>query len=154
MVVEDDMLGRITKEFRKRKKKNQIIVEEVNAKKRGFMIPVEVTDSAVNVAFCIEQPHQNVLSDESSSEKSDDKDKKDEIDLTELISIPINSKFIMGWNIFISVLCIISSYWYGWIAAFSKHYPGINGLGIFFETCFFVNIIVNFLKEFIPEGDI
>ena len=53
----------------------------------------------------------------------------------------------------ISILCVISSYWYGWVAAFSKHMDPMHGFSLGCEVIFFLGIGINCLREYIPDGE-
>jgi len=50
-------------------------------------------------------------------------------------------------------MCVISAYYYGWIAAFSVHYDYISKPALAFELMFLVNIGLNFLKQYTPDGE-
>ena len=81
-------------------------------------------------------------------------DHGDEFDLISKFTIPPDSSWLKLWNIMISLLCIYSSYLYGWIAAFSAHYEEPHKLVYVLEGIFFANICISFLKQYVPEGEI
>jgi len=58
------------------------------------------------------------------------------------------------FEMFVSIICLISSFNYAYLAAFRMHdqlKTSISGLWLFYETMFFIDIVLQFLKEFKSE---
>lgn len=84
-------------------------------------------------------------------------EEKTESGNSSIFVISSQSKVLKVWQIFITFLCIISSYIYINIAAFRVHKyedEEVTELYLIFESFFLLDIIVQFFVERIPEGHI
>jgi hypothetical protein len=54
----------------------------------------------------------------------------------------------------ISLLCIGSAYYYGWTSAFDQHVEVISSNSVYIELIFLLNIGINCLREYTPDGEI
>lgn len=91
------------------------------------------------------------------SELSDDP--LDHFDFWKLIILDQSSIFCLFWNVFEVLCCIISSYMYAYMAAFGIHNNDVTInvdlriADIFFFVVFTISILMNFLRDFVPEGE-
>jgi len=71
-----------------------------------------------------------------------------------MIIISQTGGFWKAWMVFITIVSFLSSYFYGFIAAFMFPVPGDKTyiMHIIFELIFVINISLKFLVDFIPEG--
>ena len=106
-----------------------------------------------------EKLHTIIDHDEDYMQSDYSDDPLDQFDIWSLIILNNGSVFCLFWNFFEVLCCIISSYMYAYMAAF-----GINNndltinvdlriADIFFFVVFTVSIIMNFLRDFVPEGE-
>ena len=145
------MMCDITDQFRKIDKEATRENLEHQTRERGFFKASEFTHGDVMYSFGLCKD----IHDEDESEIDHLGHNHDnEWDFQNLLTFPVDSSFLKFWNFFISILCLYSSYLYGWIAAFSEYYPEPLPLVYAMEALFLVSIGINFLKQFIPEGEI
>ena len=99
------------------------------------------------------------LEDSSESEVKQDNynlHKKTErnIDCLDYMTISESGYFMLIWSPVESIVCLISSYYYAYLAAFSELEPSeIQWLAVWFEVFFLVCLIMNFFKEYTPDGE-
>ena len=88
-----------------------------------------------------------------------DKNPLDQIDIWQLVILDKNSLFCLMWNFLEVISCIISTYMYGYMAAFGMYNSDMTEnhdlrvMDIFFFVVFTISIIMNFFRDFIPEGE-
>lgn len=76
-----------------------------------------------------------------------------------MIILDQNSVFCLIWNFIEVICCVLSSYMYAYMAAFGIRNSDltINSdlrvTDIFFFIVFTISIIMNFLRDFVPEGE-
>jgi len=51
------------------------------------------------------------------------------------------------------MVCLLSSYYYGWLIAFGDIEMGIPLISIIFEGLMFFGMMINFLREYTPDGE-
>ena len=73
----------------------------------------------------------------------------------EQIIISDENKAYKLWIVFNMILCILSSYFYAYMAAFKAPQPGekLHYVMIVFECLFGVDISLKFLKSFTKDGE-
>ena len=78
-----------------------------------------------------------------------------EIPFSERIVISDENKAYKFWVILNMIMCIISSYFYAYMAAFKKPVPGDNlhHLMLAFEFFFFTDMTLKFLKSYTKDGE-
>lgn len=81
---------------------------------------------------------------------------KEEKNFAQLIVISEDSFFCYLWGIIYLLACFTSPYFYAWVALFG-HEKGEKGylwVSICFESLFAMNILVNMLTDYVPDGEI
>lgn len=73
----------------------------------------------------------------------------------EQIIISDENRLYKLWVVFNMIMCVVSSYFYAYMAAFKAPKPGddLHHIMIFFECMFAVDIILKFLKSFTKDGE-
>jgi hypothetical protein len=73
----------------------------------------------------------------------------------ERIVIDENNRYYLAWKIIVIFLCVISSYFYAYMAAFRAPEPGEDFFSVmlFFEISFFIDICLKFLVSFTKDGE-
>ena len=73
---------------------------------------------------------------------------------SELIIIRENNKLYGLWKLLDVLCCLISSYFYAYMAAFQdpKRGDSLFILMVFFETVFAISIMLKFLVEYVKDG--
>ena len=70
-----------------------------------------------------------------------------------MIIISRNNKVLFVWNAIHIVACLVSSYMYAYLAAFSeKGGETFNEIIIGFEIIFFISFCLNFITDYKEEG--
>ena len=87
---------------------------------------------------------------------------KEEVEFFDQFVIPQNNTFIFFWNAWIVFLSIFGSFAYFYFAAFRIQLLGAvvaeevserhELVSLIIETSFFIDIFLNFFKEYTPEG--
>ena len=107
----DGMLCDITDQFRKIDKEATRENLEHQTRERGFFKASEFTHGDVMYSFGLCKD----IHDEDESEIDHSGHNHDnEWDFQNLLTFPVDSSFLKFWNFFISILCLYSSYLYGW----------------------------------------
>ena len=76
--------------------------------------------------------------------------------ILDLISIPEDNKVYLYWRSLNIFCCLTSSYFYAFMAAFEDPAEGsfLYVINIIYEIIFLISILIQFLVEFTPPGQI
>ena len=69
----DDLLGKLTKDFKRRKALNAQIENDVACRKRGFLLSSDMSETAVTRSFCMDA---NKEAKESKADSSSDSEQQ------------------------------------------------------------------------------
>lgn len=93
---------------------------------------------------------------ENKNKKSHQSSFFDNIDFLDLIILDHDCQLVQIWYFLFLVSCLTSGYFYGWIALFGieeddRHFKTAIYV---YESIFSIWIVINFLTEYIPEGEV
>lgn len=74
-------------------------------------------------------------------------------DFAKLYIIKDDSNILYLWKPLETMVCLLSSYYYGWLIAFGDIEMGIPLISIIFEGLMFFGMMINFLREYTPDGE-
>ena len=93
--------------------------------------------------------------DDAMSDSEENLDEKlDKINLLDFVIISEENKIYKMWKFLDVMACLISSYYYAYMAAFQNPMVGepLFNVMLFFETIFFISMVLNFFVEFVKDG--
>lgn len=78
------------------------------------------------------------------------------IDFLDLIVLKHDCWLVQVWHMLYIICCLTSGYYYGWLALFGTDFDNPRQFAaiLIFECIFTVQILINFLTEYIPEGEV
>ena len=70
------------------------------------------------------------------------------------VLISEDSAILRAFKIVYLLFCFTSPYFYAWVALNGQENPQSLLISIIFETVFALNICINFLTDYVPDGEI
>ena len=125
---------------------NEYIQYKVNG-----ILPAQLTRLLVSESLTYKVNHEGDLNSVHHRKCKHHEDRG--FDLALCLLINHDNTFIILWSFFDLVCCVLSSYFYAWLACFG-HEVQPNFFTLIFEIVFSLSMILTLVTTFVPEGEI